>query len=95
MQAQLESLVGMMVSVMPACPLAPLHYRALQRDLLGSLRSGRKQYKLVSLTSTWVKKIPGGGLRIQVFVVTLQLPGLLLKQTFMSGLMPPLGVREL
>ena len=42
-QADLESLVGTMVSVMPACPLAPLHYRALQRVLLKSLRSGRRE----------------------------------------------------
>ena len=55
-QMQLESLVGMMVSVLPACPLAPLHYKALQRVLLGSLISGRKQSKLVSLGSLQVKK---------------------------------------
>ena len=50
-QAQLESLVGTMVSVMPACPLAPLHYEALQRVLLRYLRSGREQSKLVFLHS--------------------------------------------
>ena len=32
-QAQLESLVGTLVSVVPACPLAPLHYRVMQRVL--------------------------------------------------------------
>ena len=42
-QADLESLVGTLVSVMPACPLAPLHYRALQRVLIKSLRSGRRE----------------------------------------------------
>ena len=55
LQAQLESLVGKMVSVMPACPLAPLHYRALQRVLLRSLRSGREQSKQVFLHSSSVK----------------------------------------
>ena len=54
-QAQLESLVGTIVSVLPACPVAPLHYRALQRVLLRSLRSGRKQSKQVSLHTTLVK----------------------------------------
>ena len=54
-QAQLESLVGTMISVMPACPLAPLHYRALQRVLLRSLRSGRMQSKPVSLLSIQVQ----------------------------------------
>ena len=51
-QANLESLVGTMVSVMPACPLAPLYYRALQRVLIKSLRSGRRESKKVSLSST-------------------------------------------
>ena len=55
MQAQLESLVGTLVSVVPACPLAPLHYRALQRVLLRSLRSGRDVTKLVFLHSIAVK----------------------------------------
>ena len=50
-QAKLESLVGTMVSVMPACPLAPLYYRALQRVLLKSLRSGRRKSKIVSLST--------------------------------------------
>ena len=34
MQAQLKSLVGTMVLVVPACPLAPLHYRALAKSLV-------------------------------------------------------------
>ena len=51
-QAQLESLVGTTVSVVPACPLAPLHYRALQRVLL---RSGREQSKQVFLCSKSVR----------------------------------------
>ena len=54
-QAVLESLVGTMVSVVPACPLAPLHYRGLQRVLLRSLRSGRDKTKLVFLHSNAVK----------------------------------------
>ena len=53
MQAQLKSLVGRWFqSYQPA----PLHYRALQRVLLRSLRSDRKQSKLVSLISLWVGK---------------------------------------
>ena len=54
-QAVLESLVGTIVLVVPACPLAPLHYRALQRVLLRSLRSGRDTKKLVFLNSNKVK----------------------------------------
>ena len=50
-QAKLKSLVGIMVSVMPACPLAPLYYRALQRVLLKSLRSGRRKSKIVSVST--------------------------------------------
>ena len=51
MQAKLESLVGSMVSVLPSCPLAPLYYRALQRVLLKSLRSGRRESKIVYLST--------------------------------------------
>ena len=54
-QADLESLVGTLVSVMPACPLAPLHYRSLQRVLIKSLRSGRRESKKVSLSTVHVR----------------------------------------
>ena len=54
-QADLESLVGTLVSVMPACPLAPLHYRYLQRVLIKSLRSGRRESKKVSLSTVHVR----------------------------------------
>ena len=50
-QANLESLVGTMVSVMPACPLAPLYYRVL----LSSLKSGRRESKIVTLSTMRVR----------------------------------------
>ena len=56
MQAHLESLVGTMVSVVPACPLVPMHYRALQRVLLGSLRSGMDKSKLSGL-GLWLESM--------------------------------------
>ena len=54
-QADLESLLGTLISVMPACPLAPLHYRSLQRVLIKSLRSGRRESKKVSLSTVHVR----------------------------------------
>ena len=54
-QSDLESLVGTLVSVMPACPLAPLHYRSLQRVLIKYLRSGRRESKKVSLSTVHVR----------------------------------------
>ena len=96
MQAQLESLVGTLVSVMPACPLAPLHYRALQRVLLRSLRSGRDKSKLVFLHSRAVKIdlrwwCVDSGFRGNS-VVTWSPPK---ANMFTSGLMLPLGERVL
>ena len=54
-QLDLESLMGTLVSVMPACPLAPMHYRSLQRALMKSLRSGRRSSKKVSLSTVHVR----------------------------------------
>ena len=77
MQANLESLVGTLVSVMPTCPLAPLHYRVLQRILLKSLRSGRNKSKLVSLSSRAARiELCTGGAQIQVSKVTVLLLGI-------------------
>ena len=54
-QSDLESLMGTMVSVVPACPLAPMHYRSLQRALMKSLRSGRRSSAKVSLSTVHVR----------------------------------------
>ena len=54
-QLDLESLMGTLVSVMPACPLAPLHYRSLQRVLMKSLKSGRRSSAKVSLSTVHVR----------------------------------------
>ena len=43
------------MSVVPACPLAPLYYRALQRVLLSSLKSGRRESKIVTLSTMRVR----------------------------------------
>ena len=46
-QEELESLVGTMISVTPAVWQSPLHYQALQRSLLASLRQGRNAKRII------------------------------------------------
>ena len=48
-QGELESLVGMLISVSLAVWQSPLHYQALQRTLLESLRHGRNADRTIKL----------------------------------------------
>ena len=48
---ELEKLLGTMESVRPATPLASLHYRAIQRQLLQAKLGKREPSKLVILNS--------------------------------------------
>ena len=49
-QEDLESFVGTLISTQPAVWKAPLHFRALQRLLLISLRQGRNKCRSVRLS---------------------------------------------
>ena len=49
-QENLECFVGTLISTTPAVWKAPLHYRALQRSLIISLRGGRSKSKSVRIS---------------------------------------------
>ena len=49
-QENLECFVGTLISTTPAVWQAPLHYRALQRSLLISLKGGRSKSKSVRIS---------------------------------------------
>ena len=49
-QENLECFVGTLISTTPAVWKAPLHYRALQRSLIISLKGGRSKTKSVRIS---------------------------------------------
>ena len=53
-QENLECFVGTIISITPAVWQAPLHYRALQRSLLISLKQGRSNSKSVRISHRYV-----------------------------------------
>ena len=55
-QENLECFVGTLISTTPAVWKAPLHYRALQRSLLISLKRGRNKYRSVRISHPSVVK---------------------------------------
>ena len=54
---ELEKLLGTFESVKPCVPLATLHFRSLQRQLLSSKKKYRKPFKIVCLSETSLKEL--------------------------------------